>query len=327
MNILVLTDHKGHTVNNSVYRIVQEVAKHQAQATVSVASRSDDRNTDFFSNQSTDIFAASVDSNFSYESAQIAFDSAVATSLDQYDIIFLRLPRPIGDGFFSFLKNNFDENRIVNRPSGIENTSNKSFLTKLDKYVVPMALCEDFAQIQAFVDKYDCVLKPLEEYGGKGIIKIQNARVQLDDMDMSMAEFAAYYKQNKMPYLAMKFLKNVQNGDKRIVVVNGHILASSLRMPGPGQWLCNVAQGGTDVPTEPTAREIEMVKYLNPILLREGIFYYGLDTLEDDNGDRVISEVNTLSIGGIAPAEKRDGMQLSGIFADEFISYCKNITQ
>lgn len=325
MNVLVLTDHKGHTVNNSLYRIVQEIAKHKAEATVFVASRADDRNIDFFNKLSTDIHAAKVDSNFSYESAQIAFDSALSMPLDQFDIIFLRLPRPIGDGFFSFLKNNFDENRIINKPSGIQHTSNKSFLTKLDKYVVPMALCNDFTEIQAFVDKYDCVLKPLEEYGGKGIIKIQNGRVDFDDIDMNMSEFADYYKQNQMPYLAMKFLKNVQNGDKRIVVVNGRILASSLRMPGPGQWLCNVAQGGTDIPTEPTAREIEMVHYLNPILLQEGIFYYGLDTLEDDNGDRIISEVNTLSIGGIAPAEKRDGMHLSGIFADEFISYCKNI--
>ncbi|MCB9293917.1 MAG: hypothetical protein H6559_12470 [Lewinellaceae bacterium] len=40
----------------------------------------------------------------------------------------------------------------------------------------------------------------------------------------------------------MKFLRNVRQGDKRIIVVNGEVLGAVLRLPPRGSWLCNAAQ-------------------------------------------------------------------------------------
>jgi glutathione synthase len=67
------------------------------------------------------------------------------------------------------------------------------------------------------------------------------------------------------------------------------------------------------------------VKHITPLLTQEGIFMYGLDTLEDDNGLRVISEINTLSVGGISPAAKLSGRNLGQTYADLFINFVNSI--
>ena len=102
-------------------------------------------------------------------------------------------------------------------------------------------------------------------------------------------------------------MKNVTQGDKRILVVGGQIMAASLRLPAENSWLCNVAQGGTSVTAQLETEEEAIIKTISPRLEAEGIFIFGADTLVDDDGKRILSEVNTLSIGGFPQAEKQTG--------------------
>ena len=110
--------------------------------------------------------------------------------------------------------------------------------------------------------------------------------------------------------MAVKFLKNVDKGDKRIVVVNGKIIGSSLRLPAKDSWLCNVAMGGSSVAAVANDEEIKIVERINPKLSELGIVMYGVDTLMGDNGKRVLSEINTTSIGGVVQMEKQQGASL-----------------
>ena len=71
----------------------------------------------------------------------------------------------------------------------------------------------------------------------------------------------------------MQFLEGVRNGDKRVLVVNGQILAASLRLPAPDSWLCNVAQGGTSIAAEVTPEEQRMVAEIAPALLAKGVVF------------------------------------------------------
>ena len=166
-----------------------------------------------------------------------------------------------------------------------------------------MALCEYTAAIQAFSDKFPIVLKPLRNYAGKGIVKIQDGTAEVDGVTQSLSAFLDAYTCNPIPYLGMKFLRNVGQGDKRIVVVNRQVLGGVLRMPPPGAWLCNAAQGGQAVGAELTAEEHHMLEVIGPVLQREGIVMFGFDTLVNDDGRRILSEINTLSIGGLPQME------------------------
>jgi len=124
---------------------------------------------------------------------------------------------------------------------------------------------------------------------------------------LSIDQVSTFLTEEHFPMLSMTFLKNVTKGDKRTIVANYQVLGSALRLPAPDSWMCNVAQGGHAVAAEPDEEEKIIENTLTPLLHRKGVVMYGFDTLVDDDGGRVLSEINTLSIGGLVPLEELTG--------------------
>ena len=103
------------------------------------------------------------------------------------------------------------------------------------------------------------------------------------------------------------------------------MISTSLRLPKKGEWICNVASGGKAHPAIPARDEMEMIEELSPHLLEQGIYYYGIDTLEHSSGRRMLSEINTMSIGGIIPQNSKDSEKAGRIFVNELVSYYKSL--
>lgn len=326
LKILILTDHKTHTINNSFYALANALLKNKSIKKVFIASKGEDRNKDFFSGKSTHFYGVRLKEKTNFNKFPKIAEKAKLYQLTykKFNAVLLRLPRPIHPDFFPFLEANFPPDRIVNKPSGILKTGNKAFLLEVSEFTPPIRLINNLDDLISLKSDHSTVLKPLEEYGGKGLIRVDGERVFLGNSDpISFDNFEAMYAKDPIPYLAMKFLKNVKNGDKRIVVADGKVLTSSTRYPAEGSWLCNVAQGGNAEISGITKEEEKIIDAINPILKKEGIFLYGLDTLEDDDGKRVISEINTLSVGGIAPGMEASGKPLDKIFAKQLVHYLK----
>jgi glutathione synthase len=292
---------------------------------IHLASRGVEANHPFFQdNDFSNLDCIKITKGFSFDPSglqflknNLAFDPLV------FDIIFLRLPRPVSDEFLEKLSISFNNLVIINNPLGIIECSSKSFLLNFPEWCPPIKLCRSKEDILQFNETYDMVLKPLREYGGKGIIKITKGIVNDGINNIPIEKYLPKIEKEliQQGYLAMKFLPNVSKGDKRLLVVNGKILASSLRLPKEGSWLCNVAQGGSSVSSEETKEEIEMIKNISPILMTKGILIYGADTLENDQGKRVLSEINALSIGGFPQAEKQTGKPIIKETINEFFNY------
>jgi glutathione synthase len=327
MNILVLTDHSTHTEHNSFYGIANALVASSLIDQTYVATRGVEENRSFFEgNQDSVLYGKAINTPVNFNEFDGLMNLSDPIDLSMVDFILLRLPRPIPDNFFPFLISVFPEKRIINRPSGIIKTSNKSFLQELKHWCPPIKLCMSWNDIWTFSRQFPIVLKPLEEYGGRGIVKIEDKVVTINgDKYISLDEFKSQYEEKPTEYLAMKFLKNVKLGDKRIVVADGHVLTASLRLPAADQWLCNVSQGGKASVTQPDKKELEIIEGLTPIMKENGIFLFGLDTLVNDDGDRVISEVNTLSVGGLSPAQIETGTDITGQFVKYLLDYCKTI--
>jgi len=224
----------------------------------------------------------------------------------------MRLPRPIAPSFFDFLSASFSPKYIINRPSGMLEVGSKKFLLQVKNICPPMKWCTSMEEITDFAKRFPIVLKPLENYGGKGIVKIEDGIVYVNKEHMSLNNYMPFLQKEleNGGYLAMKFLKNVHQGDKRIIVVNGQILGASLRLPPPDSWMCNVAQGGSSHLSKADADEQHIIDTIKPILKQKGVVMYGVDTLVNDDGKRVLSEVNTLSIGGLPQAEAQSGIPI-----------------
>lgn len=324
--VLVLTDHTNHSAENSLYALVQSMSQHPLCTQVDVATRANSSNDFFFKKLSSqELFVTKVEEGFSFSADGKSFKNNLRKeNLNIYDVVWLRMPPPLSKAFLIFLKHKFPNLIFINDPDGIYQTGSKGFLLNFPEVCAPMQLCKSTEGILEFSKQFPIVLKPLREYGGKGIIRIDGEKVWNGKLETTLDDFFKKIKDTGIEYLGVKFLKNVSQGDKRIVVVNGKIIGASLRLPAKDSWLCNVAMGGSSNHAEADKDEKEIVKRINPILTQLGIVMYGVDTLVDDSGKRVLSEINTTSIGGVPQMERQQGKPLVKTTTDKICNYIVN---
>ncbi len=311
-NVLILTDHTNHSKENSVYAFANALRNHQLTNRAEIATKGISENTAFFKNLIVrDIWATEIKNNFRYTADGSLYQEEIKqVSLDDYDLIWLRLPPPINQDFLNFLTQEFPECFIMNSPAAIYETGSKEFLMNFQNVCAPMKVCRSIEDILEFKNQFPIVLKPFREYGGRGIIRIDGETVWSGNQQMTFNEFVSTLKEDSVEYLGVKFLKNVTKGDKRIVVVNGNVMGASLRLPAKNSWLCNVSMGGTSNIAEIDNEEHKIIETVNPLLSKMGIVMYGVDTLVDDKGKRVLSEINTTSIGGLPQIAQQKNLPL-----------------
>ena len=323
--MLCLTEHEKHSKENSLYALISALSQHPRCREIVVASRSNPSNNSFFIDHNFDkLFVAKGSENFTFESGKHELNNSSKEIIPgDYDIIFLRLPRPISDEFLITLEIEFSSKCIINKPSGIISCSNKSVLLNFQEVCPPIKICYSIKEILEFSKQHDLVLKPLKEYGGRGLLRIMNHVINDGKIDYPAIKFLQKMESfiSQEGFLAMKYLKNVTQGDKRLIVVDGEVLAASLRLPAKESWLCNVSMGGTSVAAEPDENELEIISIINPYLSKKGILIYGVDTLVDDSGHRTLSEINALSIGGFPQAERQTRQPIIKMTINKIINY------
>ena len=310
-SFLVLTDHRVHKLRNPIYSLLPVLRDHPDCVFVHIASRGNPANERFFTDKNnSELEVLEVQDEFGFdEKGEQFLHTGLVGNLDEYDCVLMRLPRPVETAFMAFLVDNAPNSVFINHPLGIEKTSNKSFLLNFPELCPPMELCFSVKDILDFATNFPIVLKPLKEYGGKGILKIAGDTLYEGDRQHNAFDFLtkqASYIENQ-GYLGMKFMEEVTQGDKRILLVGRNIMGASLRLPPEGAWICNVAQGGTSVAAEVEPEEREIIDHIIPFLEKEGILIVGIDTLMGDKGKRVLSEINTLSVGGFFNVEEQSG--------------------
>ena len=310
--MLVLTDHSNHSNENSLYPLVQAMRQHEYCRQLDVATRGDKRNDAFFKDlASASLLVTKVADDFAFSPTGESFKSNLRkASITDYEVVWLRMPPPLSEAFLKKLTTAFPEQLFINNPAGIYKTGSKEFLVNFPNLCPPMQICRSIEDIIQFKQAFPIVLKPFREYGGKGIVRIDGDQVWEGKAQKTFAEFRQELIGKSVAYLGVQFLKNVGLGDKRIIVVNGKIMGASLRLPAKGSWLCNVAMGGSSHLTSVDPEEVTIIENLDSILSEMGIVMYGVDTLVGNNGKRILSEINTTSIGGLPQIAKLLGKPL-----------------
>lgn len=322
---LFLTDHLTHNGFNSFYTLVNAYLDHAQCDQLYIGSRSEPRNQPFFYNfEDQPLHLHQVHDKIQFSLKESIFEEqGTDLKIDTFDLIILRIPRPFDLKLSKHLLKNSPKAIFINHPIGMIETGNKQFLLQLKSVCPPIKLCKSVHDLTSFSDAFPIVLKPLKAHGGKGVVKIENNIVYDGNKNQSLGDYIKHNHQELVNdgFLAMKFMKNVHEGDKRLIVVNGKIVACSLRVPAKGNWLCNVAQGGKSEKTTVTKREKEIIEYIAPILLKKGVVMFGADTLVNEEGERILSEINTMSVGGIFPAEQENNSNISQVIIDEYFNY------
>ncbi len=252
LNMLVVTDHTTHAESNSVYQLSRALRHDPRCGNVWVSSRGLPENESFFSGQpNADIFATVVDDHFEFDVSGSHFHQSVIRLDKQFiDTILVRMPQPFDPVFLFSLEAIVPPHKIINSPEGIVETATKAFLLKVSHLCPEPVLCSSREEAIALSRQKEIVLKPLYSYGGRGIVRLSTEYCWNADERYPLEDLSAVLSESQFPMLAMKFLKNVTQGDKRTIVANREILGSALRLPAPGSWMCNVAQGGHAVLAE-----------------------------------------------------------------------------
>jgi glutathione synthase len=312
-----------------MYGLCQALRQDQRCGDVRVCSRGIEINADFFAgNSMANIYGSKVDHDFSFESADRILIN-ISTIIDRatVDVILIRMPQPVDVIFLRSLEQVVVPEMIINRPEGVIETASKEFLLHIPHLCAEPVLREHVDDAFRQSQEKEIVLKPLYSYGGKGLIRLSNNDGWIGNQRYDLHDMFELLDDSMFPMLSNPFLQNVAQGDKRTIIVNQKILGSTIRYPAPGSWMCNVAQGGHAEIATMDAEEIEMEKELTPMLIKRGIVMYAMDTLMGDDGRRVLSEINTLSIGGLVPLEEMSGKPVLTDAAKHLLDYISEISR
>ena len=223
----------------------------------------------------------------------------VRIDLTDMDVIHIRPNPPVDMSYLTMLyllDRIKDEVLVINDPESILRYPEKIFPLEFPDFTPPTVISRDVDEIRAFVDRHhEVVIKPLYEYGGRGITKITAAGF---DEQLVRARLA----NGGPPLVCQAFLPRITQGDKRIFFIGGDVAGAFVRIPKPGSYIANIAQGGSIHRTTITPREEELARRLGPKLVERGIYICGIDVIDDH-----VTEINITSSVGFSQIEELYG--------------------
>ena len=233
------------------------------------------------------------------------FGPAEELDLDDMDVILMRQDPPFDMAYITATHLlellSLEGPLVVNDPGAVRNAPEKLFPLHFKELMPPTLLTLDTDAIRDFWKEHgEIVLKPLFGNGGAGVVHLRPG----DDNLNSLLEM--YAQINREPVMVQRYLPEVRQGDKRIILVEGEPGGAVLRVPPEGEARANLHVGGQAVKTELTARERDICAAIGPTLREQGLVFVGIDVIGD-----YMTEINVTSPTGIQEIARLDGVDLS----------------
>lgn len=175
---------------------------------------------------------------------------------------------------------------VVNKPRSLRDCNEKVFATQFPQCCPPVLVSRNPTQLKQFYAEHgDVIFKPLDGMGGSSIF-----RCKVDDPNVSviletLTEFGSSF------IMAQRFIPDIANGDKRVLVVDGEAIPYALaRIPAQGETRGNLAAGGRGVAQPLSDRDRWIVDQVAPTLKKKGLLFVGLDIIGD-----YLTEINVTS--------------------------------
>jgi glutathione synthase len=217
------------------------------------------------------------------------------------DVVLMRQDPPFDLGYITathLLERIQDETLVVNDPASVRNAPEKVWVLDFASFMPPTMVTRSLGAARHFLAEHgEIVIKPLHGFAGGSVFRIGSDGRNLASL---MELFNRAYRE---PHVVQKFLPEIAEGDKRIVLVDGEVAGAINRVPGEGEIRSNLAVGGKAAKTELTAREEEICAALAPELKRRGLLFVGIDVI----GGRWLTEINVTSPTGIVAIDKFNG--------------------
>ena len=226
-------------------------------------------------------------------------------ALEEMDVLVMRKDPPFDSEFiYSTYILEAAERRgslVVNKPQSLRDCNEKVFATEFPQCTPPLLVSRDQERLKGFLTEHqDVVYKPLDGMGGTSIFRVkegdQNLNVILETVT----------KQGAETIMAQKFMPQITQGDKRILVVGGEIIPFCVaRIPTGSDFRGNLAAGGRGVVQPLSERDLWIAQQVAPTLKERGLIFVGLDVIGD-----YLTEINVTSPTSIREIENAENTQI-----------------
>ena len=224
----------------------------------------------------------------------------------EVDVVLMRQDPPFDLGYITathLLERIQGETLVVNDPAAVRNAPEKLWVLDFARFMPPTLITRSLGAARKFLAEHrEIVVKPLHGFAGGSVFRVGSDGRNL----ASLIEL--FNKAYREPHVIQKFLPEIAQGDKRIVLVDGEVAGAINRVPGEGEIRSNLAVGGKAAKTELTSAEEEICATLRPELQRRGLLFVGIDVI----GGRWLTEINVTSPTGIVAIDKFNGTDTPG---------------
>lgn len=286
---------------------------------------------------SNQIRVASIRNKLTYKQfLQLNCQANQGLNLEDLDLIFCRTLKPFPENYLQQLSTWEKNVHFVNSPTNKIKQIEADFLLKVASDYLPETIITDnWQEALIFWEKQQIIVaKQVNSCGGRGIFKIwyQDGLFLVDNILLGTKTFNNFaavirYTQGKtnQPLQLVRYLHQVNCGDKRIIVVDGEIYGAYIRRSKSGYWVNNVSGDGKCFLANVSDLEKEAIEKTVIHYQKRGLHTLGYDFLLNDEGNWQISEINAGNIGGFASLEKLTGKPVMQKFIDWLIEFANKM--
>ena len=217
------------------------------------------------------------------------------------DVVLMRQDPPFDLGYITathLLERIKGETLVVNDPTSVRDAPEKVWVLDFPQFMPPTVITRSLGLARKFLAEHgDIVIKPLHGFAGGSVFRIGSDGRNL----ASLTEL--FNRTYREPHVIQKFLPEIAQGDKRIVLVDGEIAGAINRVPGEGEIRSNLAVGGKGQKAELTDREKQICATLGPEMKKRGLLFVGIDVI----GGQWLTEINVTSPTGIVAIDQFNG--------------------
>ncbi len=190
---------------------------------------------------------------------------------------------------------------VVNDPRSLRDCNEKVFSSRFPQCCPPQLISRNNAQLRRFHREHgDVIFKPLDGMGGSGIFRCRAEDPNLGVILETLTDFG------RRTIVAQRFIPEITQGDKRILVVDGEPVPYCLaRIPAEGETRGNLAAGGRGVTRPLSDRDRWIVAQVAPELKRRGLLFVGLDVIGD-----YLTEINVTSPTCVREIDRAEGTDI-----------------
>jgi glutathione synthase len=197
--------------------------------------------------------------------------------------------------------------RVFNRPRALRDHPEKLAILEFPQHIAPTLVTRDADDVRRFHAAHgEIILKPLDGMGGMGIFRVGPDGLNLGSITETLNRHGA------TTLMVQKFLPEIAQGDKRILVIDGVPVPFSLaRIPQGSEIRGNLAAGGKGVAQPLTDADRRIAEAIGPLLAGRGLLLVGLDVIGE-----CLTEINVTSPTCFQEIAEQTGFDVAKTFVD-----------